>query len=358
MSGRLTRFAHSEDILLVQYGEKKPGEYAGKFAWIADGETHYLGFAVTSDIFVAGVCVLRARKILSESLAALDESGKPRGYFVPPPAVDFLYSFLDSLNDRLLRPERMEQASLRFCEDPAGAKTGLERHFSTNEVERIAQAMESNDWEALSKVRLHFKRRLAVRGLPRRVIMKLKSALDRPQGMLVACIGPQGSGRATVVERIEAALASAFALDSPPSRPEALVNHVEANLPGRAMRARHFVREFATLTALKFRTRFLGQTIVMSPSLSSNVLGAAESRARPQPDLWIVLDAPPEKLQARKSKVTHADSSRERDECLNWVAAKHNAVVLDAGQPLERVAAEAVAAILELASERTAARTR
>ncbi|MGH9904129.1 MAG: serine acetyltransferase, partial [Pyrinomonadaceae bacterium] len=364
MGGRLTRFAHSEDILLVQYGASKSGEYAGKFAWIADGEAHYLGFAITADLFVAGVCILRAPELLSKSLAALDESGKPRGYFVPPPAAAFLYIFHDSLNSAQLESERMEQASLRFSEDPEAAKLALQRHFNADEVARIAQAMESSDWEALSKAQPHLKRRLAVRGLPRRAMMKLKSTLLRPRGMLVACIGPQGSGRAAVVERINASLAPAFSLHSLASQAEVPVNQLAPNSPGRALlttkRASRFVRDYSALLAMKFRTRFFGQTIVTARAFQriANDWGeAGPSLDLVRPDSWIVLDARPEQLRARKFEVPQTESSRQRDERLSWVAAKQNAVVLDAGQSLERVAAEAVAAILELASRRTAART-
>ncbi|MGH8728657.1 MAG: serine acetyltransferase [Burkholderiales bacterium] len=359
MSPRFVRFAHLEDALLIRYAASQ-GAYTGKLAWNAEGKPQYLGFEVAGDLFASGVRILRGRELLSECLSALDRSGKPTGYFVPPPAADFIYLLLDSLNGAALDSERMEQASLRFSEDPKGARRVLAQQFGAGEVGLIEQAMENHDWEALRKAQPKLKRWPALKSLPRRAMMKLKGVLERPRRMLVACIGPQGSGRAIVIERIATALAPAFALYSPPSRPETSVNHAEPNSLGRAMMmsksARYLVREFATLAVLKFRTRFLGQTIIMSPS--SNVLAAADSRAMPRPDLWIVLDAPPEKLQARKNEVMHAESSRERDECLSWVAAKENSVVLDAGQPLERVAAEAIAAILELASERTIARAR
>jgi serine acetyltransferase/glycosyltransferase involved in cell wall biosynthesis len=362
LGGRLTRFARSEGMLLIRYSQTHASGCEGTFAWVADGETRYLRFEITGDTYVGGVCIWRARELLSECLAALDSSGKPRGYFVPPPAADFLYIFLNSLNDGQLDSEGMEQASLRFSEDPAGARVGLERHFGAVEVARILETMESNDWEALRELLPRLKGRLAVRGLPRRLLTKLRSALFRPRGMLVACIGPQGSGRAIVIERVKASLAPAFALHSARSQPEVLVNHLAANSPRRTLlagkRVRRFVRDYAALMAMKFRTRFLGQTIVTSRGFQSNTWSGVESGVRlvPQPDLWIVLDAPPEQLQARKPDVSHADSLRERDECLSWVAAKQNAIVLNAGQPLERVAAEAVAAILELASQRAGAR--
>jgi serine O-acetyltransferase len=66
----------------------------------------------------------------------------------------------------------------------------------------------------------------------------------------------------------------------------------------------------------------------------------------PGPDFWILLDAPAEVLQARKQEVPVEESGRQRQAYLELADHLRNAAVIDASQPLERVAADAGSAIL------------
>jgi thymidylate kinase len=72
----------------------------------------------------------------------------------------------------------------------------------------------------------------------------------------------------------------------------------------------------------------------------------------PKPDLWILLDAPPEVLQARKREVRFEETARQRQAYLELVKGMKNAVVVDASQPLDDVVADASAAILDFLAER------
>ena len=56
-----------------------------------------------------------------------------------------------------------------------------------------------------------------------------------------------------------------------------------------------------------------------------------------QPDVCILLDAPAEVLQARKQEVTIEESARQRDAYRQIVGGMKNGVILDASQPIENV---------------------
>jgi serine acetyltransferase len=355
LAERLRRFARSEDILLIHYAAHEMDGRECKFAWLVDREVRYLSVNIRSESNILGVCVWRAREFLSQTLAGLDAEGKPHGYFVAPPAIEFISWFLDAVSARQLDLERGEQLSSRFLDDPGGAEAQLERHFALPEVQRVVEAAVNNEWEGLKSILPSLRVRLLIAGLPRRALTKIRK-LRCPSGMLIACIGPQGSGRRVVIERISSALAPAFKWHRIAHADE--TSNGKSNSLQRAGAAGRSVSEavrceIQALT-MKLRTRFLEQSIVTSHTFQTMAMSGGAGKLS-QPDLWLVLDAAPDQLQARRQAVPYLESLRERDECLAWAAKQCDAVVLDAAQPLERVAGQAVAAILEMAAARSAA---
>lgn len=79
-------------------------------------------------------------------------------------------------------------------------------------------------------------------------------------------------------------------------------------------------------------------------------------RMVPAPDLWLVLDAPPEILQRRKQEVPLAETARQSEAYRQLAARLHDAHIIDATQPLERVVAAAADAIVACMEHRTGAR--
>jgi thymidylate kinase len=57
----------------------------------------------------------------------------------------------------------------------------------------------------------------------------------------------------------------------------------------------------------------------------------------PRPDLWVLLDAPPEVIHSRKREVPIAETARQRRVYLELVSRQRNAHVVDATRPLEQV---------------------
>jgi thymidylate kinase len=79
-------------------------------------------------------------------------------------------------------------------------------------------------------------------------------------------------------------------------------------------------------------------------------------RMMPQPQLWILLDAPAEVLQARKREVSFEETARQRQAYREFVGQQPNGIIIDAAQPLDRVIGDVKAAILNCMEERTVAR--
>jgi len=66
----------------------------------------------------------------------------------------------------------------------------------------------------------------------------------------------------------------------------------------------------------------------------------------PKPDLWVLLDAPVEVLQARKLEVTATECARQRLAYLNFVQHQRNHAIVDASQSLAKVIGDVQHAIL------------
>ncbi len=68
----------------------------------------------------------------------------------------------------------------------------------------------------------------------------------------------------------------------------------------------------------------------------------------PQPDLWILLDAPAEVLQARKQEVPFEETVRQRQAYLDLVNGFNNSVIIDASQTIDKVITDTNRAIQNL----------
>lgn len=66
----------------------------------------------------------------------------------------------------------------------------------------------------------------------------------------------------------------------------------------------------------------------------------------PKPDMWILLDAPPDVLQARKHEVPWEETSRQRDAYMVFVRKQRNHLIVDASRSLDKVIADVAHAII------------
>jgi len=76
----------------------------------------------------------------------------------------------------------------------------------------------------------------------------------------------------------------------------------------------------------------------------------------PKPDLWILLDAPPEVLQARKKEVPYKETARQRDAYLRLISEMPSYAIVDASKPVDNVIVETERTILNFMAKRTAQR--
>ncbi len=85
--------------------------------------------------------------------------------------------------------------------------------------------------------------------------------------------------------------------------------------------------------------------------LSCYALAQWVAQRMPQPDAWIVMDAPGHTLQERKSEVSRAESERQRLEYVRLAASRPHAYVVNAAQPLSQVVDAVVQCIFDRRSD-------
>jgi thymidylate kinase len=351
-----------------------------------------LGIDVWSGIGNVGAVFMRSEEFLAKRRRFRQV------FWVPAPSAEFTYSLFNRLaKSTYLGPfdaRRGVHLSKLYREDPKGCLRQLTRFFPELEARLIAEAAESGQWEpvCMRSTRL-FKtllRRIALEhplNVLRYWVGDLRRRLRRiaqPIGLMVAFLGPDGAGKSTLMTRVKQDLSPQVChfVKSYHLRPH--LGGVESG-PGDvrgpyAKSPRGVIPSLAKL-GLWWADYTVGYFVAILPWLMRSAfvlfdryyhdllvdqrryryggpLGLVRFVGRfvPQPHLVILLDAPPEVLQARKKDVPFEETVRQREAYLRLVRSLPNGYVVDASRPLDNVATEIEWIILDYMAERTARR--
>jgi thymidylate kinase len=198
---------------------------------------------------------------------------------------------------------------------------------------------------------------------------------------MLVLLGPDGSGKSSVIERVTADLAGQFsAVQYMHLRPKLGLSTVKNGQPvvdphaqeprgwlSSVVKVIYFFFDYTLGYQFKLRPMIARSTLVVfdryyhdmlvdprryrygGPMWFANLVG----RFIPVPDIFILLDAPPEVLQARKAEVSLEETKRQRSAYLNLIGSMKNAIVIDATQPLDKVVSDVKKVLLDFVAERT-----
>lgn len=205
------------------------------------------------------------------------------------------------------------------------------------------------------------------------------STMSDQKGLLVAVLGPDGSGKSTLISGLEARLASrGFRVHCFHLRPHfgrAPVSNGPVTDP-HGKRPRGQISSIVKLM-LWWADYVIGHYIGVRPKLkhsgivvfdryyhdlmvdpiryrygSSLGLARLVGRLLPQPDLVTILDAPTEVLLSRKREVSPEESQRQRTAYGDLASAFENACILDSERPAENNVVEVEKLIVQRMTSR------
>lgn len=292
-----------------------------------------------------------------------------------------------------------------YVEDPVECAKQVYRFFPEAEADLVLGAARSGDWEPVrgrlgelyGAVLGKKKREHPLQALRHRFNVSRRQArrVLRPPGLMVAFLGVDGAGKSTVMARIEQSLAPiswwvkryhrrplASALRwAERRRPQARSGEHESGdvriHEPHAKQPRGLVASLAKLGfwwvdyallgyAIDVRPRLVRYTLVMFDRHYHDLLvdpkryryggplwlARMVDRIVPKPHLIVLLDAPPEVIQARKQEVSFEETARQREAYLKLIESLPNGHVVDASKSLDSVVTEVEDIVLNYMAER------
>ena len=342
----------------------------------------FLTIEVRADYMRCGHVVFRAGEMLRERVRA-------SGFAALAPAKEFVCYLLRCLDAGVIAESDGALLSSMWRRDPQGVEKHVARFWRADrEGGVIMRAAASSNWEAVQACLRPLQSALRLRNIVpplvwlRQELTRLRS-WSRPQGLLIACLGPPGSGKSSVIQSLSGRPLEVFEnVHMMELRPG--VMRASTIKPGSGTRKREPRGRFTTIIKLMMfvadywlgywlwiRPKLVRSTLVVSNRYFDDVLvdprryriDRALAFARlllrwvPRPELWLVFDIPSQVLQEREGReLGEEEATRQRGEYRRLLRGHENVVVLDADQPLDRIVAQAECAIAAQLARRTSER--
>jgi thymidylate kinase len=383
MSRVLAEFAAANDGRLVQVIRHEREAFAFDMVFPLVGDSVYLHPDVCSDFVRSGRLLVRADELLGGR--RFESVGAP----VPTPAPAFGYYFAKKVDKASLDARAFGFLLELWAADRAGCVGQLERLLPHERLPCLASAFDRADLDSVVAAvgdlqrALHRARPITLAdrwGEVRRAVDRL----SRPTGLWVAFYGPDGAGKSSVIERVEARLAPAFRRTARYHlRPHFGRRSTHGRTPvtephgqpargwlGSLAKAAYWFLDATLGYWFRIRPQLVRSTLVVFDRYIDDLgvdprryrfaapawIAEALRRATPRPDVTVVLDAPADVLRARKVEVSRAESERQRGAYRALADRTRGALVVDAAAPLPMVIDRVEEAVLDRLAERTARR--
>jgi thymidylate kinase len=357
--------------------------------WKKNGERDdFIRIDICRDYLRDARFFLSAKRLVSSRRKVNYGRKAHQAFYVPKSEFAFIYYLIKRLDKMQLNEEHGEYLSRLWHEAPKESHEQLAQYFRDDSILIIERAAESGNWNEVhyenSSLRRDLRqhaRRLSLRMWAAEA-MRVLERVVQPTGMHVVFLGADGSGKSSVIGTILDALEPVFrrrtrhhlfpAGTSAPTEGPVIDPHSQASR-GTVLSTIQLILWLLRYTVgwvrdiWPARVRSTGvffdryyHDLLVDPRRyrygGPIWLARAVGFMIPKPDLWILLDAPVDVLQARKREVPAQESERQRNAYLSLIGTYENAVVIDASRPIEVVSMEARRAVLEFLTKRTAGR--
>ena len=353
----------------------------------ADGSPSFLTLDLSVDCELSGLPFHAGSEVL-------ESRRRYHQFWIPAANIEFGCYLVRTIAKECLDDERARKLSSLYQQDAARCEQQVVRFWGARSSERIFSAARSGDWmpvrQRLSNLRAELRRRAVLRHPGRFLGNRLHSLLDRvrrvwrPDGLNLVLLGADGAGKSSLIEALGPRLASVFARSACYGFAPSILQHLlrrgdRSTSQPHALPARSFLTSVVRAAywfvyyTFGYGMRHLAMarsTLVLNDRHFVDILVDTRRyryggplwllrliwRLIPKPDLIVLLDAPPEVLQARKQEVSFAETARQRRAYLSLVRTMKNGHVVDATQSREHVAGDVSDIILRHFAARIARR--
>ncbi|MEX1326670.1 MAG: hypothetical protein AB1Z29_07710, partial [Desulfobacterales bacterium] len=330
----LCDFAKNRNIRIVQVFQHEQAAWDYVFSWFEDNcKLKFLSIDICGDYFWNGQFLISANVILKDRILKKSSTSKKISFYTPTPEKAFIYYLVKKVLKQEFNYKQKKYLKAEWDRDSIGCKRQIKRFWTEKETNKIVWALETDNCSALNDLIpglnkslrkylnfsiFHFSEEL--KRLIRRIL--------KPTGLFVAFIGPDGSGKSSIIENIHHDLMPAFrSIYVYHLRPNISLRNAKFSEPvknphGKAPRGQlssllkifYYFIDYSIGYVLKIWPLITRSTLVIFDRYYHDLLVdpyrfryggpmrvvQSFSRIVPTPKLVILLDAPAEVLQSRK----------------------------------------------------------
>jgi thymidylate kinase len=391
----ISTIAQTSGSNLIQHLQHETTASYFVLAKLIDTNITYLHPDSSSDYHRSG-----KRWLLAETLLE-NRRRHPQGFWIPSAADAFSYYLIKKLDKGNLNATQANELTQRYHEDSKSCRERLYKLLPSDDAALLEaalntnQAFEAADWRKveanLSRIKQDMHKKSDSIPLRERWQGWLAEAqrvwlrMREPTGLRIAFLGPDGSGKSTVINAVMQQLSQSFRnVEYRHLRPGRLSKHSNTvpvtdphakplrNKIGSHIKLLYFWSQYLVGNLSWTYPRYVRSTLVIFDRYFHDLLadpvryryGGSLNLARQlghtlmQPDLVFILDAPAEVLQSRKQEVSLAESSRQRLAYESLAKEFNNAHIINTNQPVEQVINDVLCQVLGFMETRTYQRLR
>jgi len=386
----IASIAEASGSKLIQHIQHETTASYFVLAKLQDSHITYLHPDSSSDYRRNGKRWLLAENVLQ------NRRRHPHGFWIPSAADAFIYYLIKKLDKGHLNALQASELTRRYHEDRALCRERLYKLLPINEASLLEAALNESKtfadhtWKSVEinlagiKQAMHTKAQTISwheswtewLAEAQRVWLRLRA----PTGLRIAFLGPDGSGKSTVIAAVTEQLSQSFRhVEYRHLRPGKLPKKANAepvttphakplrSKLGSHLKLLYFWGQYMVGNLTWLYPRYVCSTLVIFDRYFHDLLadpvryryGGSLTLARllgrslTQPDLVFILDAPAEVLQNRKQEVSLAESARQRTAYQSLAAEFNRPHIINTNQPVAQVTQDVLSQVMDFLEART-----
>lgn len=383
-------FCKENDFNLVQCLQHENNAFYYVIQWWQNNSPAFLKLDICGDYYRKAKLFLKADELLSKPEEAKDVQDHAKGFLVPDAATEFTYYLLKKIDKGNLNKEQATHLHTQWLKDPTGCLSYVSRFWNNEHSALIKQAAEGNDWQYVIKAipqlqkSIHHNVHVTLHGIFGEFLRRIRRVLF-PTGFSVAFLGPDGSGKSSIIDAVSACLAPAFRKQAryhlrpfvfrartgsngqPVTNPHASPKY---GFIISVMKLFYLWLDYAVGYLISVHWKKIFSTLVIFDRYFHDILidslrfryggpswlAALLVRAIPKPDVLFFLNVPADIIQQRKSEISREACDQQTQDYLALAKKIKKSLIVDASQPLNDVVKEVNDSLLHSLAKKTETR--